>query len=149
MKKSGTITTLLFLALALGALFEAMKLPFGRVSTPADGFFPAVLAALLAVTSLLAFVDARRAGEAGGVRQERLTWEKILLTVGSLLAFAFLFATLGYLVTTFLFVTFLLRTVERKSWGLALAIGLSASFVSYVVFGLLLGTPLPSGFLQI
>jgi len=149
MKKSAAITSILFLGIALGAFFESMKLPFGNVSAPAAGFFPAVLAALLAITSLLAFVEALRGGEEGVVQRERLTWKKIVLTVGSLLAFAFLFESLGYLVTTFLFVTFSLRAVERQGWGLAVAVGLSTSFVSYVIFGLLLGTPLPAGFLHI
>jgi hypothetical protein len=56
---------------------------------------------------------------------------------------------LGYLVTTFLFVAFLLRIVERKSWAQAGAVALSASLVSYIIFGLLLGAPLPAGFLRI
>jgi hypothetical protein len=32
---------------------------------------------------------------------------------------------------------------------LAISVALSASLTSYVVFGLLLGTPLPPGFLQL
>ena len=56
---------------------------------------------------------------------------------------------LGYLLATFLFIIFLLRAVERRSWGLALSVALSASLMSYLVFGLLLGTPLPAGFLQL
>jgi hypothetical protein len=149
MKKSVTISSILFLGLALGAFFESMKLPFGSVSAPGAGFFPAVLAGLLAVAALLASLEALRETERVMAQGSRLTWTKIVLTVGSLLAFAFLLETLGYLMTTFLFVVFLLRAVERKGWGLAVAVGFSASFVSYVVFGLLLGTPLPAGFLQI
>jgi hypothetical protein len=82
-------------------------------------------------------------------RTERLTWKKLLLTVGSLLVFAVVFERLGYLVATFLFIIFLLRAVEQKSWALAIAVGLSASVGSYLIFGILLGAPLPAGFLQI
>jgi len=148
MKKSAVITSLLFLGLALGAFFESLRLPFGRVSAPAAGFFPAVLAALLAVTSLLAFAETLRGGGEGLVQRDRLIWKKILWTVASLLAFGFLFESLGYLVTTFLFVTCSLRVVERQGWGPAVAVGLCASLVSYIIFGLLLGAPLPAGFVR-
>lgn len=149
MKKSATITSILFMGLALGAFFESMKLPFGRISSPAAGFFPAILAALLAIISVLAFVDALRSADEGAVQAERFTWKKIFLTLGSLLVFAFVFERLGYLAATFLFIMFLLRAVEQMSWGLAVAVAFSASLFSYIVFGLLLGTPLPAGLLQI
>jgi putative tricarboxylic transport membrane protein len=148
-KKSTMITSVLFLGLAVGAFIESMRLPFGTVSAPAAGFFPSVLAVLLALTSLLACMAALRSGHKSVARAERLTWKKLLLTVGSLLVFAFVFERLGYLVATFLFIIFLLRAVEQKSWALAIAVGLSASVGSYLIFGLLLGAPLPSGFLQI
>jgi putative tricarboxylic transport membrane protein len=143
------ITGVLFLGLAVGAFIESMRLPFGTVSTPAAGFFPAVLAVLLAITSLFACVAALRSGSKSVGRAERLTWKKLLLTVGSLLVFAVVFEHLGYLAATFLFIIFLLRTVEQKSWALAIAVGLSASVGSYLIFGLLLGAPLPAGFLRI
>jgi putative tricarboxylic transport membrane protein len=149
MKKDAIVTSILFLTFAFGAFIESMKLPFGSVSAPAAGFFPAVLAALLALTSLFAFVEALRGSHEGAVQEEPLTWKKIVLTLGSLLVFGFVFERLGYLLATFLFIIFLLRAVERQSWGLAISVALSASLVSYVVFGLLLGTPLPAGFLQL
>ena len=149
MKKSATIASLLFVALAVGAFFESMKLPFGTVSAPAPGFFPAVLAVLLALASLLAFVEALKNGDEGAGHGERVSWKKIVSTVAALFVFAFVFEQLGYLVATFLFIIFLLRAVEQKGWGLAVAVAFSASFVTYVVFGLLLGTPLPAGFLPV
>jgi putative tricarboxylic transport membrane protein len=94
-------------------------------------------------------VEALRGSHEGAVQEEPLTWKKIVLTLGSLLVFGFVFERLGYLLATFLFIIFLLRAVERQSWGLAISVALSASLVSYVVFGLLLGTPLPAGLLQL
>jgi putative tricarboxylic transport membrane protein len=149
MDKSATTATLLFLGLALGAFVESMKLPFGRVSAPGAGFFPAVLAGLLALISLLAFVNAARSANEARLDAERLTWKKIVATVSSLLVFGLAFESLGYLLATFLFVIFLLRGVEQRSWALAITVAFSASFLSYVVFGFLLGTPLPTGFLRI
>jgi putative tricarboxylic transport membrane protein len=147
MRKSVTITAVLFLALALGAFIEARKLPFGRVSAPQPGFFPLILSALLAITSVLVLVEVVKGWEEGVAVREQVSWKRIGLALGALFAFAFLFESLGYLVTTFLFVTFLLRAVDRERWGLAIAVAFSASFFSYVLFGLLLKTPLPTSFL--
>lgn len=149
MRKSVTITAVLFLALALGAFIEARKLPFGRVSAPQPGFFPLILSVMLAIISLLVLVEVVKGREEGVVPREQLRWNKIGLALGALFAFAFLFESLGYLVTTFLFVTFLLRAVDREKWGVAIVVAFSASFVSYVLFGWLLQTPLPAGFLGI
>jgi putative tricarboxylic transport membrane protein len=149
MQKDDLVTSILFLMFTLGAFIESMKLPFGRVSAPAAGFFPAVLAVLLALTSLFIFVEALRGSHDHVAQGEPLKWKKILLTLGSLLVFGFVFERLGYLLATFFFIIFLLRAVERQSWRLTLSVALSASLVSYIVFGLLLGTPLPTGFLQL
>ena len=147
MKKSATVASIVFLVVGLGAFIESTKLPFGSVSAPAAGFFPAVLAVLLALASLCFFVETLRGSHEGAVQREPLTWKKIVLTLGSLLVFGVVFERLGYLLATFLFIIFLLRAVERRSWGLAISVALSASIASYVVFGLLLGTLLPVGFL--
>jgi putative tricarboxylic transport membrane protein len=147
MRKSITITTILFLALALGALIEVRKLPFGRVSAPQAGFFPLILSVLLAIISLLVLVEALKGREDSSVVWERLSWKRISLALGALFAFAFLFESLGYLVTTFLFVAFLLRVLDREKWRLTVAVAFSASFLSYILFGLLLHTPLPAGFM--
>ena len=147
MRKSVTITAVLFLVLALGAFIEARKLPFGRVSAPQPGFFPLILSVLLAIISLPVLVEALRGQKEDAVVSERLSWKGIGLALGALFAYAFLFESLGYLVTTFLFVAFLMRAVDREKWGLAITVAFSASLVSYILFGLLLHTPLPAGFL--
>jgi putative tricarboxylic transport membrane protein len=147
-KRSGLIW-LIFAAFAILAFYEANKLPFGRVSAPAAGFFPTVLATVLAAIALIGiFATLRSHGSPESVPSQ-LTWGKILLTVAVLLAFAAVFEFAGYLLTTFLFVMYLLRAVERKSWTQAGVVALSASVVSYIVFGLLLGAPLPAGFLRL
>jgi putative tricarboxylic transport membrane protein len=149
MKKSATASSALFFGFAIGALIVSMKLPLGTLNAPAAGFFPAVLAALLALTSLLSFINALRSGHERADPAEPLRWKKIVFTVSSLLVYAFVFESFGYLVATFLFIIFLLRIVEQKTWGLAVAVAFVAAFFSYLIFGLLLGTPLPAGLLPI
>ena len=82
MKKDAIVTSILFLMLALGAFVESMKLPFGRVSAPAAGFFPAVLAVLLALASLFAFVEALRGNHEDAVQRRTADVEKNRLDPG-------------------------------------------------------------------
>lgn len=146
--KRAVVAWLFFVCFAIVAFYEAAKLPFGRTNAPGAGFFPSVLAVLLALISVIGLIAALRSGGAKS-HEARMVLKKILLTVAALLAFAFMFEQVGYLVTTFLFVAFVLRAVEGRSWAQAGAVGLSASLVSYIIFGLLLGAPLPEGFLRV
>jgi putative tricarboxylic transport membrane protein len=147
--KRAAVAWVFFAFVALGSFYEAAKLPFGRTNMPGAGFFPTILAALLGVVSLIGLIAAFRDGGEQPSRESRLVWNKIGLTVTALLVFAVIFERVGYVVTTFLFVAFLLRIVERRSRTLAAAVAFSASLISYVIFGLLLGAPLPAGILPV
>jgi putative tricarboxylic transport membrane protein len=151
MRKSGVISSMTLLALALGIVLEASKLPFGKLSSPQPGFFPLILAIFLAIFSLLLLVQEIRE-KAQGVSaflRGSAPWKRIGLATGALVTFALLFETLGYLPSTFLFMAFLLRAVERQRWSLVFVVAFSTSLVSYLLFGLLLSTPLPAGILRI
>jgi putative tricarboxylic transport membrane protein len=151
MRRTDCISAATLLALALAALFEASKLPFGRVGSPQAGFFPLILAGLLAILSLVFLAQAigapkERPGESLG---RSTTWNKIVLAIGALVVFALLFESLGYVISTFLFIAFLLSVVERQKWTLVVIVAFFTSLTTYVVFGLLLNTPLPGGILGI
>jgi len=75
-------------------------------------------------------------------------WKRIGLAIGALVAFGLLFETLGYILSTFLFIAFLLRAVERQKWWLVVVVAFCTSLVIYLLFGLLLNTPLPAGILS-
>ena len=151
MRRTGLISAVTLLGLALAALFEASKLPFGRLNSPQAGFFPVILAILLASFSLVltAQVIGGTKEESGVSRDGSATWKKIVLAVGTLVVFGVLFESLGYIISTFLFMAFLLRAVERQKWGLIAAVAISTSLLTYLIFGLLLETPLPPGILRL
>ena len=71
------------------------------------------------------------------------------MAVGALVAFGFLFESLGYLISVFLLIGFLLRVIEPMRWWLMITIALLSSVLSYLLFGVLLSTPLPAGLLPL
>jgi len=149
MGKTGVISALTLLALALAALFEASKLPFGRLSSPQPGFFPVILAIFLAIFCLVLMAQAMvgTKKESGASRAGSAVGKKIVLAVGALVVFGVLFESLGYIISTFLFIVFLLRAVEQQKWSLVVVVAFFTSLATYLVFGLLLNAPLPGGIL--
>ncbi len=149
MRRTDYISAVTLLALALAALLEASKLQFGRVSAPQAGFFPLVLAVFLAIFSLIFLAQAMGLPKEkpGASRGRSATWNKIVLAIAALVVFGVLFESLGYIISTFLFIVFLLRAVERQKWSLVVVVAFFTSLATYLVFGLLLNTPLPGGIL--
>jgi putative tricarboxylic transport membrane protein len=149
MRRTDFLSAVTLLALALATLLEASKLPFGRVGSPQAGFFPLILAVFLAIFSLVFLAQAIGVykAEPGGSRRGPTTWNKIVLAIGALVVFGLLFESLGYVISTFLFIAFLLRVVERQKWSLVVVVAFVTSLATYLVFGLLLNTPLPAGIL--
>jgi hypothetical protein len=52
---------------------------------------------------------------------------------------------LGYLLAVFLMITGAMLIMEPRRWGSALALGVTSSVVSYLLFHGWLNVPLPSG----
>jgi putative tricarboxylic transport membrane protein len=149
MRTTGVISAVTLLGLALTALLEASKLPFGRLGSPQAGFFPLILAVLLAIFSLILMVQAiaGRKEKSWASHGPAAIWKKVVLAIGALVVFGLLFESLGYILSTFLFIAFLLRAVERQKWSLVVVVACLTSLTTYLVFGLLLNTPLPGGIL--
>ncbi len=151
MRRTGVISALMLLALALAALLEAGKLPFGTFSSPQPGFFPLILAIFLGFFSVLLLAQeiSQTGGEGGAFLGGVALWKRISLAIGALVTFGLLFETLGYLLSTFLFISFLMRAVDRQKWWSVVVVAFCTSLVTYLLFGLLLNTSLPAGILHI
>jgi putative tricarboxylic transport membrane protein len=147
MEKKRFITSAILMALAGLTLVEAGRLPFGTLRTPQAGFWPLILGVVLTVLSLIHFgkTITRRAEKGSPFWAEPGAWKKIGLVVVSLFGFGFLFEPLGYLISVFLLICFLLRIVKPLKWWQVFVVALLSSVLSYLIFGSLLNTPLPSG----
>jgi putative tricarboxylic transport membrane protein len=149
--RSNIAVAAILLALAVYIFLAASALPFGTARVPQTAFFPKLLAALLAILSLVLLAqalagtkapfDSNKIGTAG--------WIRIGATLGTLAGFAFVLERLGFLLTTFLLMICLLRAIEAQSWGKVIAVALATSLITYGLFARLLGVPLPAGVLGI
>jgi putative tricarboxylic transport membrane protein len=138
-------TGLFFILFSLYVCVESWRLGVGSFFRPGAGFFPFYSGALLGALSLiLGFLTFR------GKFEEAESWTDVGNTVTvslALLGFTWLLTWLGFVITTFLFILFLLRAVERRAWLFSASTALFISAAFYVVFGLWLKAQLPAGIL--
>jgi putative tricarboxylic transport membrane protein len=145
-------------AAALGAaaafyLHTALHLPvprYGAATTP--GLMPTIYA------SLMLFLCAMLFGKAvlvrGGKGEERVVFSaaglaKIGVALAALLAYALLLDTLGFLLSSFLFLAGVTPLFGRVPWWMWLAAPAFLAVSSHLVFVTLLKLRLPQGFLPL
>lgn len=151
MRRFNIAASLALLALAAFILFEVSKLPFGSFRVPQTAFFPTILSLLLLIFSLILLVQALRAKETLRGPEPIATdgWVRIGATLATMLAFALVLETLGFLLSTFVLMVLLLRAIEAQPWRVVVGVALSTALISYFLFARLLGIPLPGGILGI
>ena len=138
-------TGFFFVLFSLYVCFESWRLGVGGFFRPGAGFFPFYSSVVLGVLSVALGLLTFR-----GELKKAEPWTDVSDTVSvslAVLGFALLLIPLGFLLTTFLFIMFLLLAVERRGWLFSAVAALSISVAFYVVFGIWLKAQLPAGIL--
>ena len=128
------------------------KLSVGTFRNPGPGFLPFITGAILAILSFSLLLLSGKPEEAPKMGKPFFTnktkaW-KAGLTLIALLAYSVGMEYLGFLVSTTIFLVFLLGVVEPQRWYIVVFGSLSASVVSYTIFEILLKSPLPKGIFE-
>ena len=129
--------------LALGVLWESRVLPVGSWREPGPGAVPVGLALValgLGVTLVV------RGGSAPALRG--VGWSeapRALVVVAALVFLALAFERLGYRLSVFVTMLFLVAAVERRPPLAALVYAAGISWGSFFLFSSLLKVPLPRG----
>lgn len=142
--------------LALGILVAAGSLHQGlmRRGVPGPGFLPFFTAILFIALSLAVLIPAFGGGkgkeelrEGAKLFSEKDSLKKVLLSLTALFAYGLLLSYAGYLLTTFIFMLFILRIVEPVPWKTVVWTALATAVSSYLLFVVLLEVQLPPGIL--
>ena len=148
MTKRGEFPAIFFFFLSLYICFESLHLGLGNWQKPGSGFFSFWSGVALGILALFVLFQSRRRKENGNESREQASWRGRILCFLSLLVFLLLLDTLGFILTTFLFILFLIRIVERKSWIDASVTALVVALASYGLFEICLQSQLPKGILE-
>ena len=127
--------------------------PFGNLEEPGPATFPTALGLIILVMGLLLLLRGRRTKEGDALRSPRppvsyrAAARRVVLYLAGMTVAAVLLEVLGFVLTMFLMILFLMRTISPQRWKTALFYSLISALGSLVVFRILLKTQLPGGFL--
>ncbi len=72
-------------------------------------------------------------------------WKNLIFTSLALIAYALIMEKAGYLLTTFVFILFLFKTIEPQKWSLSILGAIITVFLSYIIFNVWLQCQFPDG----
>lgn len=149
MTKRDRWPAIFFFLLSLYICFESLHLGLGHWRKPGPGFFSFLAATALGCFALILLFHASKPEENRGLSPKQISWRGKILCFLSLFVFILLLDTLGFILTSFLFISFYLRVVERKGWRTAILTGVAIALASYGIFEICLQSQLPKGILEI
>ncbi|HYB21952.1 MAG TPA: tripartite tricarboxylate transporter TctB family protein [Thermodesulfobacteriota bacterium] len=153
MRRRDIWSSLVWLGVGIIFLVGSLRQGLFRRGIPGPGFLPFIIALSLIVLSLMVFFPAfsrktEGTGEVENFFPERDSFRKILLGLIGLFAYGFALEYTGYIITTFFFMIFASRIMEREKWAGPLFMAVLTAVLSYLLF-VSLEVQLPRGVLGI
>ena len=146
-RRTAEIGTAAVLGLFAGAVIAgSLQLDTGWAATgPQAGYVPLRLGVLLLVVSALLLMQAARAAGGGEPFATREQLQRSLSLLLPTLVMAVAMAFLGVYLTAAVYLAFMARRHGGLRWSRAIALGLGATVLFFLVFELWFGVPLAKG----
>ena len=147
-KKGADLWTGLILVVFSGAVIvEAVDLEVGTPANPGSGFMIFGTATVLGILALIQVLRALLSRVREETAPEKIHLWRIAAVTGANVLYIVALERVGFLLCTFLLLTFLLQVYERGKWVWAVGGAAATSLVTYVLFSKLLQLNLPKGLL--
>lgn len=147
MKWKDRLSSIFLLFFSGITVFLALRLPWGKIGKPGPSLFPLILSLIVGLMALLLFLKTFRSeGESEPQEPPTSKW-RLLYLLGDLCFYAFLFRPLGFLISTFVFLT-ALKPIVKKKWIPVVLGSLLISLSFLLFFKYLLKVELPMGILE-
>ena len=131
---------LFWVALGILVCYGATRLGLGSITEPGSGFIFFWCGLILVILSFMVLAEGLGSTEEIVHETGEMNWVKIALVLLSLALYAFFLERLGFVVTTFLLLSFLLGWIEGTNWTRT-----AAALGSFAIFELWLKIRLPKG----
>jgi hypothetical protein len=136
--KKDQVSGIFWLIIAVMVLISSAKASLGSFSSPGPGLISFIAASLLGFFSILNIVVTvckKSYFESDKVPNiARMNWKNIARAVGALFAFPVLLSFLGFNLTVFGVILFLVKAIEPRRWVTAIFFALIVTIVCYVLF---------------
>jgi putative tricarboxylic transport membrane protein len=145
----GSAAVILLIAIATGV--GTLPLGYWTPIGPGAGFFPLVIAVVLAAASITWGLSQWRGTEpaadvagADADIERPASLGRIVVTLASLLALAALLEILGFQLAVLLFLFFHLKVLGSQRWRITVPVAVAGSFGLYLLFDKVLSVSLPN-----
>lgn len=151
MKDSNRISSLFFLALSLFVCQQAIVIGVGSLHKPGPGllsFGAGLGVGCMALGLLIASFISKDSHKEVAKTEAPLKRSHFIMVCASLFVYAIAVNWIGFVLSTFLFVTFLLRLIESDKWWMTILKASLITIGNYLLFVVWLGLSLPTGFID-
>ena len=123
-------------------LWQGRHLSVGSLRVPGPGFFPLLLAAVMMILSLFLIIPGEKKE---GIREPYSIRfiGRVSIVFVALLVYFFFLESLGFIVVSFLLMTFLFVVMASQKWHIALLQAFIFVGLAYLLFEILLKSQLP------
>ena len=141
--------------LFFGGLFleESLRLPYFVNKVPGPGFLPVWLSLGIIAMGLGLTIPHFRPSSASPLTEQKPTgsgaWQRVGMIIGGLAVVTALLKSLGFLITTILYVGLVAFGLGMRSLRVLVAVSMLTGTVLYGVFVVLLEVEMPVGFLSV
>ena len=153
MKRRDRIMGAVWALLGITISIWSATFPFGGLKAPGPALLPLACGLVLILLGLVLLLQTRARRDPSSVNSSARLFpggaagRRVALTLGGMLASAILLEPVGFSLTVFFLILFLMRAIEPQRWRVALFYSFVSSAGALIVFKILLKTQLPEGFL--
>ncbi|HSR12393.1 MAG TPA: tripartite tricarboxylate transporter TctB family protein [Thermodesulfobacteriota bacterium] len=144
------VAAIVFMAVSVFFAFYARSVEIGTWNEPGPGFLPFWAAMTLGAMSVALLIGSY-AKKAWAARPSFFpqsdSWKRVAATFLALIVYNLLLPRLGFTITTFFFLFFLVRFIFPQTWLRTLTVAVAGSVIARLLFINFLETQLPKGFL--
>jgi hypothetical protein len=152
-KKRDHVMGIFWILLGLTISIWSATFPFGGLKAPGPAFLPLACGLILIFLGLILLFKVRVGKIDSSVKpSERLFPQgaegmRVALTLGGMVLSAILLVPLGFVLTVFFLILFLMRAIQPQKWSVSVFYAFVSAGGALIVFKILLKAQLPGGFL--
>jgi putative tricarboxylic transport membrane protein len=150
MKKNDLIPGVIWLGLGMAVAVIAYNLKLGTLRNPGPGLMPFFLGIILSICSLPIIVRSfliikrkKKQGDEG--MWSGVEFRKLIFVLTSLLGYTMLLEKIGFVLTTFLLLLSLFKTINSQKWSWVLIQSGLTVLITFLIFSVFLKVELPWG----
>jgi putative tricarboxylic transport membrane protein len=142
------ISSLIVFVIGLLVTWQASNLKLGGFHRPGPGLFPLILGLILILLSLILLIQSKSRPGARSLSFGESP-KRIAMVYGSLLAYVATLEYAGFLLSSFLLIFFLFVILGEYTVKRAAFTALTATAIAYILFDVLMKSPLPKSILGV